>query len=167
MWGRVPPSFFICGNWVVLASFVGETVVCSLIEWVWHCWQKSVGHRYMDFFVGFQFYSVGIYDRLSLASMSTSHWCLLCTVIDQLFSFPPQVLTSSCHLCSLNLLPWNVTVLTWHGGWAGIGWVASEDRVQIPASPLTNCMAWGKSFDFSVSLLPQLQNGKNETYFSR
>lgn len=38
----------------------------------------------MDFFVGFQFYSVGIYDRLSLASMSTSRWCLLCAVILEL-----------------------------------------------------------------------------------
>ena len=36
-------------------------------------------------------------------------------------------------------------------------------QVPIPPYALTNYMAWGKSFDFSASLLPQLQNGENET----
>lgn len=75
VWGRVPTLFFICRNSVVSVLFVDETVLSPLNRF------GAVAKNQLDIislFVDSQFYSVGVYDNLSLsfASMLASHWCL-------------------------------------------------------------------------------------------
>lgn len=82
IWDRVLTSFFICRNSVVSALFFKETVL-SRIEWIWYYSRKSVGHTYMGLYMDSKFYSVGVHDSLSLsfASILSSHWCLLGTMV--------------------------------------------------------------------------------------